>query len=191
VSDKYNFARLTVLIADDNRHMRQVVVGILRGFGFRNIIECDDGSDAFAEMRANSIDMVICDWIMEPLDGYDFTRLVRTASDSPNPFVPIIMLTGHTEIFRVMQARDAGITEFLAKPVSAQTLWRRLVAVIDNPRPFVRAPHYVGPDRRRRAKPDYDGPERRGQPVQPTGATGHGAASKSATTASGSAAAGT
>jgi DNA-binding response OmpR family regulator len=159
---------MTALIADDNRHMRQVVVGVLRSFGFQNVIECDDGSDAFAETRAMAVDLVICDWMMEPLDGYDFTRLVRTASDSPNPFVPIIMLTGHTELFRVMQARDAGVTEFLSKPVSSSTLWKRIISVIDHPRVFIRSPHYVGPDRRRRAKGAYSGPERRGGAGKPS-----------------------
>lgn len=161
---KYNFERLNALIADDNRHMRRVVADVLHGFGFRNVIECDDGSDAFAEMRAAAIDLVICDWIMEPLDGYDFTRLVRTAADSPNPFVPIIMLTGQTELYRVTQARDAGITEFLSKPVSAHTLWKRIISVIDHPRPFIRSSHYVGPDRRRHAKTTHTGTERRTGP---------------------------
>ena len=164
---KYNFSRMTALIADDNRHMRQVIVGVLRSFGFQNVIECDDGSDAFAEMRATSVDLVICDWIMEPLDGYDFARLVRTASDSPNPFIPIIMLTGHTELYRVMQARDAGVTEFLSKPVSARTLWKRIISVIDHPRAFIRSSHYVGPDRRRHANGTHTGPERRGAAGKP------------------------
>lgn len=157
----YNFSRLSVLVADPNRHMRLVPTQILRGFGMARIVETDDGADAFSEMRAGPVDFVICDWMMEPLDGYDFTKLVRTAKDSPNPFVPIIMLTGHTEVGRVMRARDAGATEFLAKPVSAQTIYRRLVSIIENPRPFVRAPGFTGPDRRRRRGGSYTGVERR------------------------------
>lgn len=161
----YNFSRLSVLVADPNRHMRLVLTQILRGFGMARIIETDDGADAFSEMRAGVVDFVICDWMMEPLDGYDFTKLVRTAKDSPNPFVPIIMLTGHTEAGRVMRARDAGATEFLAKPVSAQTIYRRLVSIIENPRPFVRAPGFTGPDRRRRKGCSYTGIERRAIPA--------------------------
>jgi len=141
--------------------MRMVLTQILRGFSLGRIIEVDDGADAFAEMRASAVDFVIYDWMMEPLDGYDFTRLVRTAKDSPNPFIPIIMLTGHMEVFRVMQARDAGVTEFLAKPVSAQTLYRRIVSVIENQRAFVRAPQFVGPDRRRHKTSNRVGEERR------------------------------
>ena len=95
------------------------------------------------------------------MDGLEFVRLLRTATNSPNPFVPVIMLTAHTETKRVMEARDAGITEFLAKPISAQQLGSRIRAVIEHPRPFVRAESYIGPDRRRRQDPDFEGPDRR------------------------------
>ncbi len=87
--------------------------------------------------------------------------MVRTGKDSPNPFVPIIMTTAYAEKQRVMEARDIGITEFIAKPLSAKTLMARITAVIEHPRPFVRSPRYFGPDRRRRQASDYTGPERR------------------------------
>jgi DNA-binding response OmpR family regulator len=88
-------------------------------------------------------------------------RQVRTAEDSPNPFLPIIMMTGHTERHRIFRARDSGVTEFLAKPITAKQLLMRLTNIIENPRPFVRARGYFGPDRRRRSE-GYQGPERRG-----------------------------
>jgi DNA-binding response OmpR family regulator len=94
---------------------------------------------------------------------------VRTAKDSPNPFVPIIMLTGHTEAYRVMRARDVGVTEFLAKPVSAQTLYRRLVSIVENPRQFVRAAGFSGPERRRRKGEARIGDERRADVPTRTG----------------------
>jgi DNA-binding response OmpR family regulator len=87
---------------------------------------------------------------------------VRTDDDSPNMFLPIIMMTGHTERARIFSARDAGVTEFLAKPVTAKSLLMRLTNIIEHPRPFVRAKGYFGPDRRRRSE-EYAGPERRGR----------------------------
>ena len=84
-------------------------------------------------------------------------------SQSPNPFVPIIMLTGHTHVDRVLQARDAGVTEFLAKPISINAILSRLVAIVDHPRPFVRTKSYFGPCRRRRDDHQYQGPERRSE----------------------------
>jgi two-component system chemotaxis response regulator CheY len=161
----YNLSRLTVVVADSNRHMRTLVAEILKGFGVGNVIDCSEGEDALAEMRANKVDLVVCDWGMEPMDGCTFTRALR-ADDSPNPFVPIIMLSGHTEAALVMKARDAGITEFLAKQMSATALYRRIVSIIEGPRPFVRALGFTGPERRRRKLTAYDGPDRRG-PASP------------------------
>jgi DNA-binding response OmpR family regulator len=104
---------------------------------------------------------------MDGMNGLDFARQVRTSPQSPNPFLPIIMLTGHTHIDHVRLARDAGVNEFLAKPVSVKAIFTRLVSVIEHPRPFVRTKAYFGPCRRRRATEEYRGPERRstGEPT--------------------------
>ena len=98
---------------------------------------------------------------MEGMSGLDFMRQVRTSPQSPNPFVPVIMLTGHTHIDHVRQARDAGVNEFLAKPVSVKAILTRLISVIEHPRPYVRTKSYFGPCRRRRGADEYHGPERR------------------------------
>lgn len=103
------------LVVDDNKHMRALVKTILHSLGTKNVVEAADGADAFKELRHFPADIIICDWNMSPLDGLDFVRLVRTGKDSPNPFAAIIMLTGHTEMHRVVEARDAGVHEFLAK----------------------------------------------------------------------------
>ncbi|MEO5375671.1 MAG: response regulator [Alphaproteobacteria bacterium] len=156
----YNLERLNFLIVDDNKHMRALVKTILHALGSKNVTEAADGADAFKELRVFPADIIICDWNMSPLDGMDFVRLVRTGKDSPNPFVPIIMLTGHTEMSRVLEARDAGVHEFLAKPISAKGLYSRLRSIIENPRAFIRTSLYFGPDRRRR-QVDWKGKERR------------------------------
>lgn len=155
------FASLHVLVVDDNAHMRSIVVAILRGIGIGTVKEATDGADAFEVMRAGVPDIVICDLKMDPIDGLDFSNMVRTAPDSPFPFVPIIMMTGHTERSKVVAARDSGINELLSKPISAKTLMDRIIAVIDKPRPFIKTPTYVGPCRRRTNPKDYIGPWRR------------------------------
>ena len=106
-------------------------------------------------------DIVITDWAMPIFDGLELTRMIRQPGANANPFVPIIMLTGHSEKKHVMAARDAGITEFLAKPLSAKALYERILNVVMNPRPFVRTKTYFGPDRRRGVVSNYTGPERR------------------------------
>ncbi len=156
----YNLERLNFLVVDDNKHMRALVKTILHSLGSKNVLEAADGADAFKELRHFPADIIICDWNMSPLDGLDFVRLVRTGKDSPNPFAAIIMLTGHTEMHRVVEARDAGVHEFLAKPISAKGLYSRIRSIIERPRPFVRTATYFGPDRRRR-QIEYKGRERR------------------------------
>ena len=159
---RYVLDNVNVLVVDDNRHMSQLVSEILHALGVRDICEVGDAAKAFTELKHFSADLIIVDWSMEPLDGLDFVRLVRTAIDSPNPYVPIIMLTGFTEMRRVMEARDAGVNEFLAKPISAKALYKRVASIIDNPRPFVRSKTFFGPDRRRRNLGPPNGiPERR------------------------------
>ncbi len=146
---RYSLENISVLVLDDNRHMRSLVQSILHALGVKEIREASDAPEAFKELQHFHADVIIADWHMEPLDGLDFVRLVRTAKDSPNPYVPIIMLTGHTEYQRVCEARDAGVNEFLAKPISAKALYMRFASFIDNPRPFIRTKTYFGPDRRR------------------------------------------
>lgn len=163
--------RMSVLVVDDNRNMSNVIKQVLRSLGVRNVKFAFDGVEAFKEMRNTSIDIVLTDLAMEPIDGIEFARLVRTAPDSPDPYVPIIMLTGHTERGKVKSARDAGVSEFLSKPISPLNLYRRIVEVINNPRPFVRCPTYVGPCRRRKQLP-FSGPERRVNPANAAAAAG-------------------
>lgn len=153
--------KLRVLLVDDNAHMMHIVKTILRGFGIKHIAEARDAADAFDRFKNEVVDLIVVDLLMDLLDGVDFVRLVRTGTDSPNPFVPIIMLTAYSERSKVEAARDAGVTEFCAKPVTALELYRKVVAVVNRPRPFIRSSSYFGPDRRRHSGADYRGPERR------------------------------
>ena len=148
-NSRYALDSVNILILDDNRHMRSLVQSILHALGVKHIREAADAPQAFKELQHFHADIIIADWHMEPLDGLDFVRLVRTAKDSPNPYVPIIMLTAHTEYSRVCEARDAGVNEFLAKPISAKALYARFASIIENPCSFIRTKTYFGPDRRR------------------------------------------
>jgi CheY-like chemotaxis protein len=159
----YRFDRLKILVVDDNQHMRKLVVAILQAFGTTQIYEASNGARALVVMREENPDVVILDWMMDEMNGIEFTKEVRNSPTSPNPYVPIIMLTGQTSADCVQQARDAGINEFLAKPVSVKAMLARLTAVIEYPRPFVRTANYFGPCRRRRNSEDYAGPERRSE----------------------------
>jgi CheY-like chemotaxis protein len=155
------FELLKILLVDDNHHMRVLLTEILRAIGIREVFEANDGAEALQIMRSYPIDIVMTDLAMTPLDGIDFVRRVRNSPESPNPMVPVIMITGHSTMRRVAEARDVGVTEFLSKPVTARGVIERITRVVERARPFVRSREYFGPDRRRRDDPDYQGPYRR------------------------------
>ncbi|MEO1197673.1 MAG: response regulator [Pseudomonadota bacterium] len=161
MSKTYDIRRLTFLVVDDNSHMRTIMRTLLRGYGATQVYDAADAETAFVELRTQPIDIVILDYALGTLDGVEFTRLVRTAPDSPNPYVPIIMASAHSERKRITQARNAGVTEFLCKPICARDLYLRIVECIERPRPFIRTATFFGPDRRRRKSDAYKGPDRR------------------------------
>ena len=156
------FDLLKILVVDDNHHMRVLITEILRAIGVKQVNEAADGAEALEMLRTHPIDIVMTDLSMQPLDGIDFVRLIRNSRDSGNPMIPVIMITGHSTMRRVAEARDVGVNEFLSKPVTARGVIERISRVVDNPRAFVRTEGYFGPDRRRqREDPDYPGPFRR------------------------------
>src|SRR5262245_2147706 len=158
---RIDFNRLRLLVIDDNPHMRRILRTILHGFGARDVFEAEDGATGLDSYTHNTPDVVLVDWAMPVFDGLKLTEMIRQADANANPFVPIIMITGHTEKNRVTAARDSGITEFLAKPISAKALYQRIFSCVAHPRPFIRTKTYFGPDRRRNVNPNYTGPERR------------------------------
>lgn len=152
---------INILLVDDNQHMRAITAAILQSAGVRSIRETSDGAAALDMVRDFPVDLAIVDFNMFPLDGVEFTRLIRNSPDSANPYLPIIMMTGHSEKSRVVEARDAGVTEFVVKPITAKAVFDRIQSVILRPRPFVRTDDYFGPDRRRINASGYAGPFRR------------------------------
>lgn len=158
---KIAFENLRFVVVDDNLHMRRIVRTLLRAFGSREIYEAEDGASGLEAVEAYSPDILITDIKMPIFDGIELTQMIRNPDGSKQPFLPIIVLSAYSEKKHVIQARDAGVTEFLCKPVSANALYRRIQSVIENPRQFVRTKDFFGPDRRRYANPNYSGEERR------------------------------
>ena len=157
-----DFSRLQILVIDDNEFMRQLYRQLLEAIGFdpKHMTEACDGEEALHQLHHAHFDVVVCDLNMQPMNGKQFTHHIRTSEDSPDPYLPIVVCTGHAEMVHIADARDAGANEILRKPVSAASLYARLQAVIESPRPFILSPAFIGPDRRRRDLP-FDGPDRR------------------------------
>jgi CheY-like chemotaxis protein len=141
--------------------MRVLLTEILRAIGVKGVYEANDGAEALQLLRTHQIDIVMTDLAMAPVDGIDFVRLLRNSPDSPNQMCPVIMVTGHSTTRRVNEARDAGVNEFLAKPVTARGVIERITEIVEHPRPYVRTPDYFGPERRRKVDQHYQGPWRR------------------------------
>lgn len=157
-----DLSRLRVLIVDDNAFMRRLLRELLWALDCHpdNIWFAPNGRDALGVMRDRRFDVIICDINMQPMDGKQFTKHVRMAPESTAPYVPIIICTGHAEIEHICDARDAGANEILRKPITVGSVYERIRAIVERPRPFVRSDSYHGPDRRRQDLP-FDGPDRR------------------------------
>ncbi len=159
----YNFQNVKVLLVEDNQPMANLITTVLRSFGVGEVISCLDGQQGFRKFCHVNPDLVITDWMMEPWDGIKMSKEIRNNPNSPNQFVPIILMTGFSEKRRVIAARDAGITEFLVKPFNTRDLYRRLYQIIERPRQFVKSDDYMGPDRRRMklGQDEYTGVKKR------------------------------
>jgi CheY-like chemotaxis protein len=171
MANTYNFKALSVLLVDDAKPMADLLGSILKELGVGKITIHTDAKksmdllDSVAPTQSTgvpAVDIVISDWRMEPISGIDFLKWVRNHQSDGIRFMPFIMLTAYSDHARVMAARDAGANEVLAKPVSVHNLVRRLLSVIETPRPFVSCPTYFGPDRRRKSIP-INFPDRRKQ----------------------------
>ena len=157
-----DFRQLNILLIEDHAGSRRLTRSMLMHLGIWNIAEAEDGVGAIDQLVNFPADIAICDWQMSPMDGLEFSRLIRAGEVSGvTKFLPIVMLTAHAERDRIELARDVGVNEFLVKPVSVRTLKERLVAVMSTGREFIVTNDYTGPDRRRRVDPAYRGPERR------------------------------
>lgn len=141
--------QLNVLVVDDNPFMRRVVRSLLMNIGVKSVTEAGDGIEALDVIRTAPPHVVVLDWEMPLLNGPEFVRIVRSPGVFPTPDIPIIMLSGHGERSRVVEAIRLGVNEFLCKPVSAKALLDRLISIIAKPRESVQLGEYYGPEPRK------------------------------------------
>ena len=166
----YDLDRVTILVVDDNAYMRTLLLNSLKALGVGQVKLASHGGEAIEllklmaadPMKAGvmSLDLIYSNWQMSPVDGSMLLRWVRRHKDSPDRFIPFVMVSGYADRPKVAEARDLGVTEFLAKPFSVEAVAQRLLQVIDRPRVFVHTVDYFGPDRRRQQLP-FRGEDRR------------------------------
>ena len=166
-------SRITVLVVDSNDAIRELMGKILGELGFRRVIFASNGYDGIKECRDTWVDLIITDWDLHisdhleeekyaetafksewgdfpPNNGASFVKYIRSGRGKSDKFVPIIMLTGPVNPDVVMHARDSGVNEILMKPIDSANLCKRIINIVDKPRPFVTCENYYGPCRRRK-----------------------------------------
>lgn len=159
----YNLQKISVLVLEKHELIRNLFKDVFREFGVWDLHMTDCPKRAYRTFQDKPTDLIMTDWTPD-FDGLGFLERIRKDHESPNPYVPVIVVSAHSEMPRVIRARDAGMHEFLVKPVSAKSIYARICSVVERNRPFVRCKDFFGPDRRRR-QADYKGPDRRGNSV--------------------------
>lgn len=153
---------VSVLLVEDIPMMQELIAHVLNCFGAQKIIKANDAQKAYELLVSQRPNIMVCDWQMAPVSGIELVKKVRSDKNHAHYKMPIIMITGFASSTAVKEARDIGVDEFLVKPFTAERLASRLISVIENPRPFIEADTYRGPDRRRSKNAAfYIGPMRR------------------------------
>ena len=156
----YDISALKILVLEKHILIRNLLTEVFREFGIPTVQSTADPVVAYEMFAEFPVDVILSDWC-SGLDGMAFLNRMRKDPASANPFVPVIVITANTELKHVCTARDTGMTEFLAKPVSAKMIYSRIVSIIESTRPYVRCSQFFGPDRRRRAADGFIGQNRR------------------------------
>ncbi|MGB0681243.1 MAG: response regulator [Magnetovibrionaceae bacterium] len=156
----YDLSGINVLLLEKHVLIRRLISDMFSVFGVPVVHATNSPEAAWEMFREYNPDLVLTDWNAE-IDGMTLLHRIRLDADTVNPYCPVVVVTANTELRHVCTARDRGMTEFLAKPVSAKVLYARIVSVIETNRMFVRSSDFFGPDRRRMRNNQYGGQERR------------------------------
>lgn len=163
----YDLRGLRILVIEDYPFIAELMQSLLHEMGVGKVTIANNVNaarnkidSANARDSADHIDAAILDWLMPDGTGLELLRWVRSHESEGIRFMPVIVCSAHASQEMVAQSRDAGANEVMVKPVSADKLARRLLHVIDKPRPFLKAGDFFGPDRRRRGI-DFRGGEKR------------------------------
>lgn len=151
---------LKVCIIDADGEMRRMIREALSSLGIAQVGECAELGAARQVIDDLVPDICILDAGVGSVDAISFVKQVRAAECHRHSEMRLIMMIGNANTRLVIQARNAGVDEFLVKPISARGLHSRLLTLVDNPRLFVRSASYTGPDRRRHCRP-FAGRDRR------------------------------
>ncbi len=140
-----NMRELKVLVVDSNGTVRQMLKRFLHEMSVETVELAEDGADAIEKLQEFPADLVLCDLHMAPLDGIEFTRLLRSADDSPNPYLPVLILTSDATAAQLHNALGAGANDFMVKPINIISLRRKIQGLFARPIVFLRDGRYLKP----------------------------------------------
>jgi CheY-like chemotaxis protein len=150
----FGLEKIRVLVVDDNAFSRRIARTALNALNIRTILDVPSARDGLEAIQNFLPDLILTDWVMEPDDGIYFVQAVRRGAIPDARCLPMILVSGHSETWRVNAARDAGVNEYVVKPYTCKTLYSKIRAIIESRRPFIDVPNgFFGPDRRRRYAP--------------------------------------
>ena len=148
-----DYGRLKLLFVDDSPHTCLILREMLRDTIWSHAAFAGDVAAALEEIGRNPPDLVFTDWQMPGGSGLDLIRAIRVQPDIPDPLLPVMVLTASGDAPHVLTARNAGALDFLVKPVTLRRIIERVNAAVTRPPAFVVSLRYVGPDKRRVARP--------------------------------------
>ncbi len=159
--ERADFSTLRILLLSDKSHVALTMRSVLQLTGITRITGVDDSLRAIELLTMDHFEAVFCSESSEAVQDLSFPMAVRRVAGVIDPLMPVFVFQENARRRQVEAARDTGATDFLTCPVSPRTVKAKLEAAILNPRPFIKAPDYFGPDRRAKARPAWHGEERR------------------------------
>ncbi len=159
---RLNLKNVTALIVDSDPFTRGLVAQMLRGFGMDFPMQCETAAQAMHHLEHHYADLCIFEAAQPDMAGSELIKWVRRQEKSPFRFVPIIVMSGYTQMRLISSARDSGANMVVKKPISPQSIYDRILWAARSERPFVETSDYVGPDRRFKDIAPPDGVHKRG-----------------------------
>jgi CheY-like chemotaxis protein len=158
---RINLRNVTTLLLDSDPFTRGLISQMLRGFGMDFPTACETGAQAKHHLTHHYADLVIIEGAMSDMLGAELIRWIRRQEKSPFRFVPIVVMSGYTQLRLISDLRDAGANLVVKKPLSPSALFDRITWLARNARPFIEAGDFIGPDRRWREVEPADGMRKR------------------------------
>jgi DNA-binding response OmpR family regulator len=145
---RMNLKNVTSLIVDRDHYTRGLVAQMLRGFGMESPTLVDNGEQAKSALKESYPDIIFIEGDLSDMPSANLLGWIRRQSKSPLRFVPLIVMSGYTQLRMIATARDSGAHIIVRKPISPQMLFDRILWVARHARPFLETDNYIGPDRR-------------------------------------------